>query len=187
MIFTILITFLIIYLKGYKICDCFNEKSTIPFFTLEIILIIFQICVFFKVYYFIRFAKIIKSLFMLSLLIPFFKYKLYKQGLIGSAFIISGTLMNKVAMYFNAGKMPVFPTLSKITGYADAANAIQMGDSLHIIGDQTVKLKCLTDIFDVGYCILSLGDIFIRIFVIIILYSTFTKVCRKRDKKHACN
>jgi hypothetical protein len=117
---------------------------------------------------------------MLSMLLPFFRYRLYKEGIIGAAFVFTGTFLNKIAMNLNGGKMPVFPSLSYITGYTRTDMFYSSGDSLHILGNEATKCKILTDIFDVGYCILSIGDLMIRIFIALILYATVAEVCEKR-------
>ena len=44
-----------------------------------------------------------------------------------------------------------------------------------MLGDSSVKLKYLSDIIDIGYSILSVGDILIRVFVVMIIYTTVKK------------
>ncbi|MGN0028014.1 MAG: DUF5317 family protein, partial [Clostridium sp.] len=73
------------------------------------------------------------------------------------------------------GYMPVFPSLSYLTGYAKVDSFSKVKD-IHILGNSSTKLKFLTDIFDIGYSVLSLGDIFIRCFVFIIIYNTIKKI-----------
>ncbi|GAA0727765.1 hypothetical protein GCM10008905_25750 [Clostridium malenominatum] len=74
--------------------------------------------------------------------------------------------------------MPVFPTLSYLTGYA-TPDAFSKVDDIHVLGNSSTKLKFLTDIIDVGYSILSIGDIFIRVFVFIIIFNTIKHMNRR--------
>ena len=67
--------------------------------------------------------------------------------------------------------MPVFPSNSLITGYV-LDQPFPAIDTLHIWGGPTTHLPFLTDIFDIGYAVLSIGDIFIRVFVFLIVYHT---------------
>lgn len=71
--------------------------------------------------------------------------------------------------------MPVYPTLSKITGYYKAG-AFEKVNDIHILLGGSSKLWYLSDIFDLGYSVLSIGDILIRIFVVIIIYSSIKKL-----------
>lgn len=70
--------------------------------------------------------------------------------------------------------MPAFPSLTYFTGYLKGDTFSKIQD-IHILGDSNVKLKYLSDFIDIGYSILSIGDIFIRVFVVIIIYVTVKK------------
>jgi hypothetical protein len=83
--------------------------------------------------------------------------------------IAGGTLLNKTAIWANDGKMPVFASFSKITGYY-SDSAIETVDNFHIAGSTATKLKFLTDWIDVGYSILSVGDVLIHSFTLLIVY-----------------
>ena len=65
--------------------------------------------------------------------------------------------------------MPVFPNLSYWTGYANREAFSKVND-IHILGSATTKFKILTDVIDLGYCVLSIGDVFIRVFAFIIIF-----------------
>ncbi|WP_415306415.1 DUF5317 family protein, partial [Clostridium perfringens] len=56
---------------------------------------------------------------------------------------------------------------------------------IHMLGDSSVKLKYLSDIIDIGYSILSIGDILIRVFVVIIIYVTVKKTNEEFKAKKA--
>jgi hypothetical protein len=180
LILTITLTLIFAAIRGYKLRSVLREKALYPFFILEFVLIVFQITTFFGSYVFVPYAAMLKTFFMVSLLLPFFKYRLYKPGIIGASFAFIGTLLNKLAINLNGGKMPVFPSLSYLTGYTRDDMFLSSGDTLHILGNEATKVKILTDIFDFGYSILSIGDFMIRAFVAIILYATVASVCEKR-------
>ncbi len=86
----------------------------------------------------------------------------------------SRNFLNHIVMAANGGEMPVFPSLSYLTGYLKP-NTISKVNDIHMIGTSTVKYKYLSDIIDVGYSVLSIGDILIRVFVVIIIYVTVKK------------
>jgi hypothetical protein len=67
--------------------------------------------------------------------------------------------------------MPVFPKLSYITGYINDNLFINSND-VHALGNEATKFKFLSDIIDIGYSIMSVGDICIRLFGFIIIYNT---------------
>ena len=82
--------------------------------------------------------------------------------------------------------MPVFPTLSYLTGYGKV-EAFDKVNDIHILGNSSTKLKFLTDIFDIGYSILSIGDVFIRLYVFIIIYSVIKEINVERTKENLIN
>jgi len=108
---------------------------------------------------------------MLLYIIPILRRKLFKPGVIGSCFILTGTFLNKIAIAANGGKMPIYPTFSKITGYYNP-EMFSSHAGIHILGTSSTHLKILCDYIDVGYSILSIGDLFIRAFTAIILFYT---------------
>lgn len=77
--------------------------------------------------------------------------------------------------------MPVYQSLSRLTGRS-LENFQGMND-IHILGDSQTKLKILTDFIDLGYTILSVGDIFIRVFVFIVIYSALKKINNQGRKE----
>lgn len=169
MIETILIALLVSKIKKYKLKPIFKSWTIYPMLTLCILYILLELMIFKGIYYPIKYTNIFKSLMLFSVFILVLKYKLYVSSAIGSVFVLIGSLFNYIAIKSNNGKMPVFISLSKLTGYAksDAFNKV---NDIHIIGTSATKFKILTDIFDVGYCIMSIGDILIRVFVFIIIY-----------------
>jgi len=171
MIETILIALLICKIKGYKISPLFKSYTIYPVIFFEIIYLFVQANIFLENYEVIKYVGLLKSLYLCSYLPMIFKYNLYIKSIIGSVFVILGGKLNDIAIKANDGFMPVFPKLSYITGYATVESFNKVED-IHILGSEITKLKYLTDIFDIGYSILSIGDIFIRLFVFIIIYGS---------------
>ncbi|GAA0084353.1 hypothetical protein UT300007_07920 [Clostridium sp. CTA-7] len=133
-------------------------------------------------YVVINYVGILKTLYLCSYLPLIFTYKQYIAAIIGSVFVIIGGILNDIAIWANNGYMPVFPTISYFTGYAkpDAFNKV---NDIHILGDSTTKLKPLTDIFDIGYSVLSVGDIFIRLYIFIIIYNVVKLLNKSKEEK----
>lgn len=128
-----------------------------------------QILIFNGNYSFLAFTGLFKSIYLCSTLFIVYRYNLYKYALIGSGCVLLGGWCNDLAIWANHGKMPVFPTLSLWTGYS-SPEMFGVADQLHIFGDQTTKLKMLTDFIDLGYSVLSIGDVLIRILPFIVIY-----------------
>lgn len=171
MIETILLAMLIAKLKGYKLKPLFKSWEFYPVFGFSIIYIILNSMIFFNNYSLVKYAKLLETIYILIFLIPIIKYKQYFSAIVGSISILIGTLLNKVVMLANAGKMPVYPTLSRLTGYFKS-NSFCKAKDIHVLGNSLTKLKALTDFIDLGYSILSIGDVFIRLFTFIIIYNS---------------
>lgn len=175
MILAILFALTFAKLKGFKLKPLLTTYALYPFAILTVIMLYLQARVFFHDYRWIKYAQYIQSAYLFSLSIPFLIYKLYKPGLLGALFIVLGTIMNKFVIGQNGGKMPVFATLSKLTGYY-SETMISTADTIHIAGDASTKYRLLTDYIDLGYTILSIGDILIYSFAFIILYYVVKEV-----------
>jgi hypothetical protein len=170
MLETIMASFIIAKIKGYKLKPLFKSWEIYTVLGFELMYVIMQLSVFMGNYSFIKYAGLYKTLYLYSFFFLIFKYKLYISAIIGSGFIIIGTVLNKIAIAANNGFMPVFPTLSYFTGYV-SEDAFSKIKDIHVLGNEATKLKFLTDVIDIGYSILSIGDIFIRLFVFVIIYS----------------
>ena len=168
---TIIIALIFSKIKGYKIKALFRTWAIYPVIFMELIYIVIQINLFNENYEVIKYVGIFKTLYLCSYLPLVFKYEQYISAIIGTIFVFIGGILNDIAMAANNGMMPVFPKLSYITGYATIESFSKVND-IHILGNSQTKLKFLTDIFDIGYSILSLGDIFIRFYVFIIIFKT---------------
>jgi hypothetical protein len=171
MIETILLAMVISKIKGYKLKPLFKSWAFYPTMIFTVFYVFLQITIFYGDYKFITYASLFEKIYLLTFMALIFKYGLYGSAIIGSMSIFVGTTLNRLVMASNNGKMPVFPTLSFVTGYAKP-NSFNIVNDIHIIGSETTKLKFLTDYIDLGYSILSIGDIFIRFFTFIIVFST---------------
>lgn len=180
MIFIFVITFLLCVYKKYKVRYLFTSWTIYPFLIVQAVYLGFQIAIFMRVYSVVPLANLLKLLSMVTLLVPFFVYKLYSTGLIASVFVFAGTFMNRFVMAQNGGKMPVFPSLSYKTGYT-AAEVFNVPGSIHVLGTADTKYKFLADIFDFGYSVLSIGDFFIHIYFLLILYQTVKVINQRRS------
>lgn len=172
---TIIIALIFAKIKGYKIRPLFKTWTIYPIIFMELIYIYIQISIFNENYEILKYTEHLKTIYLCSYLPLIFKYEQYISAIIGSIFMIIGGLLNNIAIAANNGMMPVFPNLSYLTGYAtvDAFNKV---NDIHILGGPETKVKFLTDIFDIGYSVLSLGDIFIRFYVFIIIFKTIKHI-----------
>lgn len=182
MIVEFLLVGILAKIKRYQLKYLFYSWTFYVILLIQCILIYFQFAVFFDVFYFIKFASLIEPAIILSFIFAIIEFKLYKPAIVGSVCVVVGSLLNKIVISQNGGKMPVFPSLSYITGYVnpDTVGAL---DELHVLGDSQTKLKFLTDYIDFGYSILSLGDIFIHLFVCIMFYYLIKAVNEKYSNK----
>lgn len=176
---TILLALIYSKYKKHEIKPLFRQKEIYYILSIELIYIIMQVTLFNGNYTAIKYASLLKSVYLCSYLGLILKHELYKEALIGSGLMLLGGLCNEIAINANGGKMPVFPSLSLITGYAkpgafDLANKV--ANDFHILGNSDTNLKLLTDIFDIGYSILSIGDILMRVFIVLVIYGAIKRL-----------
>ncbi|MGI5971868.1 MAG: DUF5317 family protein [Oscillospiraceae bacterium] len=182
MIVEILLVSLLAKLKRYKLKYLFYTWTFYPVLAIQLMLLIFQFSVFFGTDFFIRFVPISEPAVILSFVFAIFALRLYKPAVVGSVLVLAGTVLNKIVMASNGGKMPVFPSLSYLTGYIKPDIAGPM-DSVHILGSSAVNYKFLADYIDFGYCILSPGDVLIHLFACIMLYFMIAAVNNRYNKQ----
>ncbi len=175
MIETILLAMLFLKIKGYKLKPLFKSWAFYPVILFTLFYILLQITIFYGNYHFVKYSRLLETMYILTFLFPIFKYKLYKSAIIGSLSVFIGSALNKLAIAANDGKMPVFPTLSYVTGYAKPKSFTLVND-IHILGSEAARFKFLTDYIDLGYSILSIGDIFIRFFTFIVVFNAIKYV-----------
>ncbi len=175
MIETVILALVFARVKRIKLMDILRRWEFYPVFICAACYIFLQVGIFTGHYGLLLIANVYKVVYSAAIFYLIYKFKIYKPGFIGIAIMFAGLALNQIVIYANGGKMPVYPTLSLITGYT-TAEKINTIDGLHIVGDSTTSLKYLSDIFDVGYCIMSIGDILVRAFFLIVLYYSFKYV-----------
>lgn len=180
---TILLAILFAKIKKYDIKPLFKTWVIYPVVIFEIITLIGQGATYFGNYEIVQVLGKASFAYLICYLFLIFKYELYKQALIGSAFILAGGFLNDIAIKANGGFMPVYKSLSNMIGSLKFENYNTFND-IHIIGNVDTKLKLLTDYIDLGYTILSVGDIFIRVFIFIVIYYSIKK-CNLQRRKEA--
>jgi len=156
-------------IKHYRFKPLFLSWAFYPVLITQIIAIVMQFSPFLGTYALVQFAPYIQKAILVSYFFPIFAFKLYKQAIVGSGLVIAGTLLNKSAIAQNGGHMPVFPSLSYLTGYT-TPEAFGVADSLHVLGSDATRYKFLTDYLDTGYSILSIGDLLIHFFSFLMIY-----------------
>ncbi|HBN86290.1 MAG TPA: hypothetical protein DDZ89_20900 [Clostridiales bacterium] len=169
MLLFFIIALVIARIKGYKPFIIFKSYILYPFLVLEIIFWVLQYMMANGNMEVVQFAGMLKTGFFIYLLLPVFYYKLYKSALLGSGLVLLGTLMNKLVMHVNGGKMPVKFTLSKLTGFANETT-FDLPNSIHTRMSEYTNLNILGDIFDFGYCVMSIGDIVMKAYFVIVFY-----------------
>lgn len=176
--------------QKYEIKRIFNHPSIVLPLLSVFFYIFLEYTIFIKWYYFVPYHYIIKDAMLLSYFPLIFTYKLWysdnpkyinnwQLSLITSPvvksgiFLLLGSISNKIALHFNNGYMPTYPSLSFWTKYIDDSGFI---DGVHILGNAHSAVVPLCNIFDCfGYGVLSLGDLLIRMNVFILLYYSIKK------------
>ena len=176
LLFVIIIPLLAAHFKKYNIRCIIKAFDLYPLFILELVHIFFQLNALLGNYTYVRYAESLQYTFNLSLLIPIIYRGLYFPAIIGSGFVIVGSFCNKLVVAVNGGKMPVFATLSKLTGFYKEGILLQGIDRLHIQMTSDSSLPFLGDYIDLGFCIMSFGDILIHSFIAIIVYYTIKSI-----------
>lgn len=181
MLETLVLALIISYKKGYDISCIMKEKVFYPLLACEIFYWGIQIAIFKGNYMFLPYVGIFKSVYLCTTLFIVFKYELYQYAIGGSACVLIGGWCNDLAIQANGGHMPIYPTLSLLTGYVKLED-FGVLDQLHILGDRATKMKWLTDIFDIGYSVLSIGDILIRVLPFVVVYQGIKVVSQEKEK-----
>ena len=178
MIVEIIVVCLLAKRKGLKLRFLFRTWTFYPILLAQCVLVVFQASIFFRQYVFVRFVPYVETGVIFSFLFAMFAFQLYKPAMVGAASIVAGTVLNKIAIAANGGKMPVYPTLSYLTGYV-TPDMLAAVDGLHSAGGPDTKLKFLTDYIDYGYSILSVGDVMIHLYACIMFYYLIKAVSQK--------
>lgn len=131
---------------------------------------------------FLPYASWLQRAFLASLLFPILQHRLYQRAIIGTGMTLLGTAMNRLVLEANGGKMPVYPTFSRLTGYFDPSALTGGFDSLHILMDKSTPLKFLGDYIDVGFSIMSPGDLLIHGFSAVVLYGAIKSLNENKSE-----
>ena len=181
MVIEILILCIIARLKGYRLRYLFRTWTFYPILTVQLALVVVQSSLFFRDYTFVSLVPYLQAAVILSFMFAIVAFRLYTPAIWGSASIAAGSLLNKLVIAQNGGKMPVFPSLSILTGYV-TPDMIQTLDTLHVLGGADTRLNFLADYIDYGYSILSPGDLLIHLFTCIVLYALIKAVNARFDR-----
>ena len=180
MILEVLAVITLAKIKHYKIKYLFYTWTFYPILLAELAYIGLQITIFAGNYEFVQYTEFFRIAHSLSFLFAMFAFELYKPALIGSGSMMIGTLLNRFVISQNNGKMPVFPTLSYWTGYVKP-DTFDIVNDIHVLGGIDTSWKILTDWIDVGYSIMSPGDVLIHVFAFLMLYALIKAVNKKYD------
>lgn len=177
----ILISLIMAKIKGLRVKNILKCYDVYPLFFVEGVYIFFVLNAYVGNYSYVKYASAIQICFLLSLVVPLLYRNLYVEGIVGSALVVTGTILNRIIIHANDGKMPVLPTFSKLTGYYRNNNLSKGIDSLHIAMTNDTKLNFLGDYIDTGFSIMSIGDVLIHSFVVIMVYAVIKRSNRIKD------
>ena len=181
MILFILLAIVIAKLRRYRIGVLLREPSLIPIWAIEIIFWLLQICIWRQDYRFIGLAGYLQTASILALLWPILKFRLYPQAIVGAVMVTVGSALNRIVMYVNDGMMPVVPSFSGFTKYYHEGALEVSQDVRHVIMSDTTKLNFLADYIDVGFSVISIGDVLVHLFTTVVIYCVIAK-CNQRKE-----
>ena len=175
MILFILLAIVVAKLRHYRIGVILREPALIPIWIIEILFWLLQFCIWRQDYRFIGLAGYLQTASILALLWPILKFRLYPQAIIGAIMVIVGSTLNRIVMYANDGKMPVLMSFSGFTKYYNDGAIEASNDVRHIMMTDTTKLNFLADYIDVGFSVLSVGDVLVHLFTTVVIYCVIEK------------
>jgi len=171
-----------IHKESYLIKPILKKWSVYPVIFMSIFYVYLQYTIMNQNYYFLQYQHIIKNAILGSYMIlgldVLFRYEKYKEYITACCSLLCGFTLNKIVMYFNNNLMPIFPDISYSTGYTQYDMIINMSkfSDFHVLGDHTTNLIFLSDIFDMGGSIWSVGDILVRVFAFLIVYFSVKEI-----------
>ena len=173
MIEAIFLALLAAKVRKYKLKPLFKEWTIYLVLFFAFLYMYLDYSIFHGNYGLLKYSAVFKISYICMFSILVFKHRQYNAGFIGAACVAIGGVLNSIVMKANGGKMPVFPTLTYMTGYLkpDTFEKIARYDSVHVLGSSATKLAFLADKIDIGYGILSIGDVFTRLMAFVIIYS----------------
>ena len=181
MLIFILIPFVIARIKGYRVWRVFRVPDLYPFLAACAVHGFFVMNAWMGNHSFVKYAAILQYFMIITLVLPVLLRRIFVPTMVGVGLTFAGTMMNKIAINANDGKMPVYPTVSKWIGFYKEGQLDGTIDDLHVLAGSSTKLFLLTDYFDFGTCVLSPGDLLIHSFASIIIYYSIKAVCKPID------
>jgi hypothetical protein len=170
MLLFLLAACLIAKIRRYRIAPVWRDYSLYPLYAVECAYWVFQGFAFAGDLRFVAYSQYLQKAVLLSLVFPILRHRLYARAIVGTGMTLLGTAMNRLVIAANGGRMPVYPTLSRLTGYFDPG-ALESGfDSAHALMNGNTPLRLLGDYIDVGFSIMSPGDLLIHGFSAVVFY-----------------
>jgi hypothetical protein len=181
MIETIFLALLVAKIRKYKLTPLFKNWTIYLVLLFAVTYIYLDNSIFHGNYSLVKYSSVFKVSYICMLSLLVFIHRQYKAGFIGAACVALGGVLNAIVMNANGGKMPVFPTLSYRTGYLspDTFLKIAQYEKVHVLGSSATKLSFLADRIDLGYGILSIGDVFTRLMAFVIIFSVIKHLNRR--------
>ena len=175
MILFILLALIIAKLRRHSIRVLLRETSLIPIWIIEIIFWLLQLCIWRQDYRFIGLAGYLQTASILALLWPIMKFRLYPQAIAGAIMVVTGSALNRIVMHANGGMMPVIPSFSGFTKYYQEGALELSHDVRHVLMSDATKLNFLADYIDVGFSVISIGDVLVHLFTTIVIVCVIAK------------
>lgn len=176
MILFILLAIIAAKIKRNRVTVLLREPSLIPIWIVEIVFWILQVCIWKQDYRFVGYAQYLQTASILALVWPILRFKLYPQAIVGAAMVGIGSVSNRIVMHANGGKMPVIPSFSGVTYYYREGALEVSKDVRHIMMSDTTKLNFLADYIDVGFSVISPGDVLVHLFTTIVIYCVISRL-----------
>lgn len=186
----ILALFIVPLICRYKIKPIFTDWAIYPVLFFALIYTYLEYCTFIGDYRLVKYQLVYKILYLSALLVLFLKHNfndsnwsVLLEGFGGAGLVYTGSKLNDIVMALNNGKMPVFARLSLITRYVKPGMFEKIPNDFHVIGGVSTKLWILSDWIDLGYTIMSPGDVLVRACVFIILFSAVRRMNKRLKNK----
>jgi hypothetical protein len=174
MIESILFAFLLAILSQKNIIPTLTLPTMIPIYIATALYILANILLLLNPKIpIIKYTWTILFLPLISIIYFSIRYGLYIHFLVGMILCLIGIWLNQVAVKSNNCKMPIFPSISYSTICMND-NEISTSKT-HQLGNSKTKHIILSDIFDFGYNVFSIGDFCIFSVFGIVMYGV---ICR---------
>jgi len=181
---TVILAFIVAKCKKYKLLPIFRQWCIYPIMICVSIYIYLEFIIWHEDYSLIKYSVYFKAVYLGFFIILSLKNNQIRTLVYGLPLVWLGYGLNIIAINANGGKMPVFPSLTIFTGYIKPntfINTTTYGD-FHVMGGYYTKMIPLCDIWDIGgFCIVSIGDILIRLFVFLVIYNSIKYINKRLE------